>query len=394
MLAPDYDRVVADLVATELARLRRTSSLVGALAGLGPQTELGEGGLAADSLELLHLAGAVNEMFHLHETSVEDYLLQHRTLGAWAEVIRRSRAVAGERITFRTSGSTDVPKACTHAWAELAEEVRVHSAAWGGIGRVVSFVPAHHVYGFLFTVLLPVELGASVVDARRWPASRLERELGSADLLVATPTYWDYLSRSLRRFRGLRGVTSTAPCPPALFSELTGRGLALTEIYGSSETAGIASRTSAGAPFELLPYWECASERSLRRMAPTRAEACVTLPDHVRWCDARRFHLGTRVDGAVQVGGVNVFPAHVAEKIGRHPAVAACAVRPMRADEGSRLKAFVVWHEQADAAERANFHTWLRDQLAVAERPAVVTTGTALPRNALGKLTDWDASAN
>ena len=391
----DFTRVVVHLVSGELARLRRTGTLTGPLAEMTPATELGESALGIDSLELLHLASAVNEQFHLHETAVGDYLLRHRTIGDWAEVVRASWAVAHDRITFRTSGTTGSPKPCTHRCTDLWEEVAGHAAYFGPVRRIVSFVPSHHIYGFLFTAIMPAMLGVSVVDGRQWSAAKFHRDLGAGDLLVAMPSYWDYLSRSLQSFGAdVQGVTSTAPCPPTLFARLQEQRVALTEIYGSSETAGVARRSQSDGAFTLLPGWRREGE-TVRRVSrePSMDETTSgsALPDRLIWTGEREFRLGGRVDGAVQVGGMNVFPEQIAARIAEHPAVNACAVRLMQPHEGDRLKAYVVWRDATtETRSRPELETWVRTELTPAERPMTITSGMALPRNELGKLRNWD----
>lgn len=394
----DFTRVLVHLVSGELARLRRTGTLTGPLAEVTENTELGERDLGIDSLELLQLAAAVNEQFHLHETAVEDYLLRHRSVGEWAEVVRTSWAVAHDRITFRTSGTTGAAKSCTHRCSDLWAEVAGHAAHFGPMQRIVSFVPSHHIYGFLFTAMLPAMLGVSVVDGRRWSSAKLKHDLGAGDLLVAVPSYWEYLSRSLESFGAdVQGVTSTAPCPPDLFADLQQQRVRLTEIYGSSETAGVGWRDQPNGAFTLLPCWRRDGE-ILRRVSgggssddPTGA---AVLPDRLIWSGEREFRLAGRVDGAVQVGGTNVFPERIAARIAAHPAVKTCAVRLMQPHEGDRLKAFVVWRDaDAEMRSRPELETWLRAELTPPERPVAITSGVALPRNELGKLLDWDVSS-
>jgi acyl-coenzyme A synthetase/AMP-(fatty) acid ligase len=105
----------------------------------------------------------------------------------------------------------------------------------------------------------------------------------------------------------------------------------------------------------------------------------------------RRFTVGARADGAVQVGGVNVHPAAVAARLAQHPGVRDAAVRLMRPDEGSRLKAFVVPIDPAADPEplRAALAAWIDAQLPAAERPRALSFGAELPRNPMGKPADW-----
>ena len=387
----DFVRVIASIVAAELAGLRKTSALIAPLALITAETELGEAGLAVDSLELLRLAASVNEFFHLHETSVEEYLLHHRTVGAWAEIVQNAWAVWHERLTFRTSGSNREPKRCTHWFSRLAQEVEFHATTLSGTRRVLSGVPCHHIYGFIFTVLLPARLATEVHDIRAWSPARLKWEVREGDLLVAAPSLWEYLSRSIDRFdAAVHGVTSTSSCPAHLFTRLQEQGVMLTEIYGSSETGGVASRSRPQDPFALFPFWERADESLWRKPTEAIAGERFELMDEFSWTSPRSFMVGRRRDGAVQVGGINVFPAQVAARMATHPAVKECAVRLMAPSEGDRLKAYVVWREiSPGAATVEELQNWIRREFNTPERPVSLVFGVSLPRNELGKLQDW-----
>ena len=118
------------------------------------------------------------------------------------------------------------------------------------------------------------------------------------------------------------------------------------------------------------------------------------MPDTVQWVDATHFYPEKRKDFAVQVGGVNVYPERIAACIETHPAVEQCVVRLMQPEEGGRLKAFIVPAPAVPHAEReqmfgAAFRHWLAERLETAARPKSITLGNQLPRNAMGKLTDW-----
>ncbi|WP_131113868.1 AMP-binding protein [Lichenihabitans psoromatis] len=353
----------------------------------------GEVSVAADSLEILQLAAAVNEMFHLYDGGDEANLLATDTFGGWLDHIETVLRGGGSGITFSSSGSSGVPKRCCHSAAHLLAETSFLADWLSDRRRIVAMAPAHHIYGFIFTALLPDHLGVDVWAAERASPADLARDLRAGDLVVGFPERWRWFERSLRHVApGVTGVTSTAPCPEALIASLRDSGLArMIEVYGSSETAGIALRDDPGDPYALMPHWRFSDEsreeaHELVHLSGLRAD----LPDRIVLTDDGRFRLAGRRDGAVQVGGVNVSPSAVAAQLAGRPGVREAAVRLMRPEEGSRLKAFVVPQPGVDVARlEADLLDWTRRNLTAAERPTMVTFGDNLPRSDLGKNADW-----
>ncbi|QJE02699.1 AMP-binding protein [Massilia forsythiae] len=448
---PTLRRFIGDLLAAELAQARpgRAAPPPPWPHGVDLVRDLG-----ADSLDLLAMGSALAEALHLHQRGPAggahpgpaDRLLALSALDDWIDAVRTglraqwaapdggagSDADAGANaavLTFRTSGSAGTPKRCTHLLATLAQETLALAQLLPGRRRILSAVPSHHIYGFLFTVLLPRLLGIEdVVDLRSATPDVLLRGARAGDLVVAHPGWWDALARLQPRFGAdVAGVTSTAPCPDALADTLAEAGMRLLQVYGSSETAGVGWRERAGAPFTLFPYWSrVEGADALARPLPDGGMARYPLQDRLDWRDAeeeagraqgrggareqagstgRRFLPGGRIDQAVQVGGVNVFPGYVAEVLRMHPAVQDASVRLMRPDEGTRLKAFVVprdghLHATGDAAGDADgakdagglgaeLAAWIGARLPAPERPAAYTFGARLPRQASGKPGDW-----
>jgi len=387
-------RVLVSLVLAELRAIRGPDAALPAPDAVLPDTPLGARGLGTDSIELMRVASAVDEFFHLHESGIEDYLLARPTLGQWVEVVLASRQECGPHLTFRTSGSTGEPKRCTHRIDHLAEEMAEMAEVLGTRSRVLLCVPPHHIYGFLFGVILPHVLGAKAIDARDWSPGRLRRTLQAGDLLVSFPTHWAALARGGLRFPGgVLGTTSTAPCPPELIADLRALGLTgVVEIYGSSETAGLGHRKSPAEPYTLFGHWQVIERSGQHGPKLTRdglAEP-VEAPDRWTWTGERTFRPAGRRDGAVQVGGVNVFPDLVAQRLRAHPAVADCAVRPQGAGPETRLKAFLVLHaDHATAEARASLEDWIGRTFPAPERPVSLKYGDTLPRSALGKPADW-----
>ena len=357
--------------------------------GVIPEGEIAspEPGLALDSLDLLLVASRVNQFFRMQEWALGEHLIRYRTFGTWAQVAhvaltdRHGREV-WDQLTFTTSGSTGQPKEITRARSELEQEVAYLRSRLGGIRRIVSLVPAHHLYGFLWTVLLPDRAGWDVVDARFLSPGQLNAELREGDLIVGFPLRWKVLLRTLDRFPdAVTGVSSAGSLEAEIWAEASRRGLSrLVEIYGSTETGGVGWREAPNTPFEVFPYWTRKDGR------PAVDEVA---PDELAWIDSRHFELRGRKDRAVKVGGELVDLAGVEDLLRLHEQVADCAVRLEGEQATARLKAFIVPADPGAAPTPAELAAWLAVRVRPAAVPQRFTFGPELPRNAQGKVTDW-----
>jgi 4-coumarate--CoA ligase (photoactive yellow protein activation family) len=392
-------RFVTDLLASELGHMR--PGRLPATPPWAPDLEFARD-LGADSLDTMGLGTALVEALHLQHALVDERLLARPRLSDWIASARAGLdAAPGLALTFRTSGSAGTPKRCVHTLATLEQEVNELVPLVAGRRRILSAVPSHHIYGFLFTVLLPQRLAEpgglepdaiEVIDVRQAGPAALSAMARAGDLVVAHPGWWEAAARLVPAFPpDIVGVTSTAPCPDSLAAALAGAGLRLLQVYGSTETGGVGWRDRVGDPFTLLPYWTRTDDpTALDRFLPDGSSGRYPLQDRLEWLDTTRFQPAGRLDAAVQVGGTNVFPAYVAEVLAMHPDVRDVAVRLMRPDEGNRLKAFVVARPEADVdALRAGLPGWAADRLTTPERPVAWTFGPRLPRQASGKPADW-----
>lgn len=390
---------MADLLHGELTRQRR----VGELPPRPWQEDLAlESDLGVDSLERMTLAAALAESLQLHESGIEDYLLASGTLRGWVDVAEAGLSRFSARLVFRTSGSSGLPKACVHPLALLLQETSHLAHMFEGHQRLLIAVPAHHVYGFLFTVLLPRALGLrpeAVIALGRSSPAWLASAARAGDLVIGHPEFWQTVARTVPRLpAGVTGVTSTAPCPDPVSDALESAGIArLVHVYGASETGGIGWRTAPRTAYRLFPYWTFspANESEVVRTLPDGTRQAYVCQDRIGRLSETDFDVGARHDGGVQVAGVNVFPSLVAAVLRQHPLVADVAVRLMRPEEGSRLKAFVVPKQpHADSsAFMADLRGWIDSRLTAPERPKAIRTGTRLPATAAGKLSDWSIEA-
>lgn len=385
--ADQFPRFLRDLLTGAIAQLRpgRPDTMNAA----SDDGIFGPGGLDIDSLERFTLAVAVAEALQLSRIQQPERLQAMNRLSEWVAEARRCLPDGTSSVGFRTSGSTGQAKFIAHEIGVLAQEIGSIGALFSDRTRIVSVVPAHHIYGFLFTVLLPMQLGIEAVDARAYAPTAVLAGARAGDLIVAVPGWWRLLT-DFSWPADVAGASSGAPCPAAAAKALRRNGLRFVEVYGSTETSGIGWRDHDDAPFELFPYWERDGDQAIRKMAGGGARR-YELPDLVTWQDHAHLTLAGRRDGAVQVGGVNIYPEAVRAVLLAHPDVADATVRLMRPDEGDRLKAFVV--AKNNAAPEADLHraleAWTAGRLAPMERPRAFTFGAALPANAMGKTADW-----
>lgn len=387
----DAQAVIADLVGVELGLAPVE------VAAINAATRLDADGIGVDSLALFNLAARVATFFRLHEYELEDELLRRRSVGDWTATVMRAWAHGSRRITFTTSGTSGTPAHCTHRWALLAQELDAQAALFADRQRVVGLVGPRHIYGFLFCVLLPRWLGVPFVDGRGAAPAGLASVSRPGDLLVGFPMRWELAAPSGRWPEDVTGVTSTGPISVTTIAALRQRGLArMVEVYGSSETGGVAWRENPADPLRPYPHWSLGWDCTLLRADPEvpgltyRVESPDTLSAR-----AGGFDVTGRRDGTVQVAGSNVSCAHVASVLGEHPDIRSCAVRLMGAHEGSRLKAFVVVRDGiTEETLRPALRRWMQARLCTAEMPANIVFGDSLPRNAYGKLADWATQCN
>nr|WP_231613959.1 AMP-binding protein [Halomonas sp. BC04] len=338
-----------------------------------------------DSLERLHLAACVNEFFCLHETGLEDRLLMTYSFDEWVSFVAEA-ITETSGLTFRTSGSTGSPSAHFHRWEHIEAEANALArrlASVMSMKRVISWLPLHHLYGFMLGVALPCVAGVprNAVSGVSLPG------LSSGDLVVTVPPRWDYLARSNTLWPGhMAGVSSTASLSPQTSSRLINQGLmGMLDIYGSTETGGVATRWQHDMPYQLLCHWRQHDTQSIKRVDDN---IITPLLDKAHWHNDTTFTLNGRHDGVVSIGGVNVSTSYVKQRLLSLESVKECAVRTTGNPAQQRLKTFIVpasGQEPVAAQDIAQ----LIAKWPAAERPVSVTYGDALPTNAMGKLSDW-----
>ncbi|PJI91440.1 4-coumarate--CoA ligase [Yoonia maricola] len=390
LIAVEQERLIkAGVVAQEKAL---TAQSIGATDAQIDRLSIDETSLGFDSLSRLDLVLRVNQFFQLHTTGVEDYLLVKRRVCDWVELIMQHFLLlqTPTQIAFLTSGSTGAPKTIIHEMRALQAEVTTLLAGPVPMlqpsARVLSLVPPHHIYGFLFSCILPTMAGCDTIDLHQQTPTRGFTVAQAGDLVIATPYIWERLIKSGLQFQpGVRGISAGAPTTTTTWSVLEMAGLSsLTEVYGATETGGIGFRQASDDAFHLLAHLERADAHI--RHADT-VDKILDIQDKINWTGPRRFTISGRRDDVVQVAGVNVAPQHVAEQIGKVFGVNSVDIRV----SAGRLHALIIPSKPDDPtnALEQRIRAHLLQHLAPPARPATLTFRATRPCNDMGKLQDW-----
>jgi len=214
-------------------------------------------------------------------------------------------------------------------------------------------------------------------------------------------------------------MTGAAPVPPKLVEAYAEIGIAVTQVYGLSETCGPAcvvgpddigkNPASTGKPF---------FHTSVRVVRDDGSEAPVGEPGEV-WVAGRHLmkeywhrpeetrevlaggwlHTGDigffddagmlticdRKKDMIISGGENVYPAEIESALLEHPAVADAAVIGVSDERwGERPLAIVVRRSEEVSAE--DLLGWCRERLAAFKVPKDVEFANEIPRNPSGKI--------
>jgi acyl-coenzyme A synthetase/AMP-(fatty) acid ligase len=171
----------------------------------------------------------------------------------------RPLVVAADRplVTLFTSGSTGAPLRWMKTAAQLLGEASLHARdLCANANRFVATVPSIHIYGLLFAVLVPLMRGAAFLRETPFHARAVAAAIArfDADVLVSVPAHLRALeSLGEEGLPHLRVLSSGAPLHQATADILQSRwGLGVTEIFGSTETGGIATRERPSRPWRPL----------------------------------------------------------------------------------------------------------------------------------------------
>jgi acyl-CoA synthetase (AMP-forming)/AMP-acid ligase II len=313
-------------------------------------------------------------------------------------------------LTLYTSGSSGTPKPIRKTLAQFNAEVHTLENQWGelaGDATVLGSVPHHHIYGLLFRVLWPLAAGRAFDRAISIEPRHLQARIAQCghggSVVVSTPS-------QLSRWPELDGFASLSPAPRVFFSsggplaaDAASKyaevfGAAPIEIYGSTETGGIAWRRQ-----DKTDAWQALTGIEVHRGDDGALELRSPHLGHDDWHRTDdtiafgtdgRFRLQGRLDRVIKLEGKRVSLPELEARLALHPYVAQAAVVSLEGISRERVGAVVALTEAGSEAllerGRVALAKILRRHLAayfdIVVLPRFWRFRLALPFDARGKL--------
>ena len=299
--------------------------------------------------------------------------------------------------------------------ASLAKEVAFHRARLAGVLArkpvFLSTVEPHHMYGRLWRVMLPQAAGCSVdPEVILTPESLLEKmRAAECVFLVTTPSFLARFAEYADQYDVPQNVVELTTSGALLTAKVAAAarrvfGRAPLEIFGSTETGGVAFRRQETGDetwtvFDPVKAWADASGR-LTVSSPFSCARRFTLGDGVVF-DAEgrdkrgpsRFRLCGRMDRMVKIAEQRVSLPEMEATMCLLPDVAEAALGVVEGAHGPVLGAVVVprkgWGDLKVLGKRAcarALRTKCQQFFPKGSVPRKYRFVHALPRNAQGKV--------
>ncbi len=300
-------------------------------------------------------------------------------------------------VKLFTSGSTGFPKTVAKSMANLIDEVRTVHAQFNWPAKpVVASVPAQHLYGLTFSLLLPWVMEVPWIDETPLYAQDISRTIRAANagILISIPDQYKALLEDQADCNGLMCLSAASLLPRETAQRWQRRcGQEILEIYGSTETGIIGFRRQlTSEPWEAFPQVRLISNSAtLTVQSPFVGyewQEGFQTADRVTLLEDNRFHLLGRADSMVKIAGKRISLTGIENILTYCPGVNDAAVISVPVNGIIRDKA--LWAVVAASAEHALstqiIQAFLQKKLDSVEVPRRILIVDRLPRNSNGKL--------
>lgn len=261
--------------------------------------------------------------------------------GPAALLLDGQASIRGELLKIFTGGSTGTPQ----VWAKTGENILSEGfflARHFGVTEedcIMATIPPYHIYGLLFSVVLPLISAATVVgETPSFPNEITQvAEERKVTILASVPAHYRAL-REIKKDMSLRLAFSSAGMLDAADNEAFCRRCkaGVVEVYGSTETGGIATRNRHLGEEFFSPFptinWKILEGRLavhspyISPDLPVDEDGFFTTNDRVEVKGINGFFLKGRADTVTKVGGKRVDLEEIRSLIKNFPGVIDCAV--------------------------------------------------------------------
>ncbi len=268
--------------------------------------------------------------------------------GATSMELEKQDDPEAELLRIYTGGTTGTPQIWPKTRGNLIGEVSFlqHWFRVTDEDAVLATVPPYHIYGLLFSVILPLVSSAAVVEETPSFPGEIIRAVKEHDVTVmaSVPAHYRVLgSKPL----GLRLAFSSAGMLAEGDNETFCRDntTGIVEVYGSTETGGIATRNRSLGEDAFTPLstidWKvhhgCLAVRSpyISVNLPVDKNGFFIANDRIEAVGRNAFRLKGRADSVTKVGGKRVDLAEICLLIKKQENVVDCVVTSF-VDSGGR----------------------------------------------------------
>ena len=330
-----------------------------------------------------------------------------------------------------TSGTTGKPKGAVHTQSGLIWNA-INSTHYHDLtsrDHVLTVLPMFHVGGLCIQTLPALHAGATLSLHPRFDPGAWLAEVASRrpTLTLVVPAVMraliDHPAWKQTDLTSLRmAAAGSSTIPDSLIAAFHARGLAVTQIYGSTETGPVSiylrledARRKAGSTGKAAIHAEVRlADENDRDVARGKVgEILVRAPNVMQgyWRDAHNpsfrdgwfrsgdlafqddegfyFVVGRSKDMIIS-GGENIYPAELENVLGDCPAVAEAAVIGLEDAKWGEVAVAAVVRKPGSALDVSGVMKLFEGRLARYKHPRRVVFMDALPKNAMGKVQKFE----
>ncbi|MFL0796653.1 MAG: AMP-binding protein [Cellvibrionaceae bacterium] len=320
-------------------------------------------------------------------------------------------------LTIFTSGSSGQAAPITKTFAQLNAELNTLENIWGSKLKnsvVTGTVSHHHIYGLLFRLLWPLTTQRAFISKNReyWENILVDSEKFGPISVISSPAHLERLPPLHTQKEKWQTLKNNCQAIFSSGAPLSAKGASDTykrlqqpiiEVYGSSETGGIAYKNQAESSLWQAFHGISIIEKDgiLHIKSPhldpnswfKTSDQCELVKDNL-------FSLKGRTDRIVKTGGKRISLDYIEESLASHPFISRCKLLSLP-ENNNRIGAVIALSElgrntlidKGKKVLNSELGLHLRGKVDALAIPRYWRYLKTLPRNSQGKTLHTDLLA-